>query len=230
MTPSKIKVGNETISRSKCKKLLGIKIDSQLNFKEHIESLCKKASQKLNALSRLASSTNFKRRRLIMNSFVICRFSYCPVVWIFHSRKLNTRINRLHERALRVVYKDFDSSFEELLRKGSSTTLHQRNLEKLMTEIFKIKTEIALMKGVFEFVDVPYNLRNPSKCSRSIPCTERYGIETASSIGLKLWHKVPAEIKNSKSLEEFKARIKSWVPKSCPCKIRKRFIKHISYL
>ena len=99
-----------------------------------------------------------------------------------------------------------------------------------MTEIFKVKTEIALMKGVFEFVDVPYNLRNPSKCSRSIPCTERYGIETASSIGLKLWHKVPAEIKNSKSLEEFKARIKSWVPKSCPCKIRKRFIKHISYL
>ena len=107
MTPSKIKVGNETISRSKCKKLLGIKIDSQLNFKEHIESLCKKASQKLNALSRLASSMNFKRRRLIMNSFVICHFSYCPVVWIFHSRKLNARINRLHERALLVVYKDF---------------------------------------------------------------------------------------------------------------------------
>ena len=150
----------------------------------------------------------------------------------FHSRKLNVCISRLHERALRVVYRDFDSSFEELLGRGSSTTLHQRNLQKQVTEIFKIKTGIApeLMKGVFEFTDVPYNLRNQSKCNRSIPCTERYGIETASSIGPKLWDKASTEIKNSKSLEEFKVRIKSWVPKNCPCKICKLFIKHVGYL
>ena len=123
-----------------------------------------------------------------------------------HSRKLNARINRLHERALRVVYRNFDSSVEEPLRRDSSTTLHQRNLQKLMTEILKVKTGIALelMKGVFEFTDVPYNLRIQSKCNRSIPCTERYGIETTSFIGPKLWDKVPTEIKNSKSLEEFK--------------------------
>ena len=66
------------------------------------------------------------------------------------------------------------------------------------------------MKGIFEFADVPYNLRNQSKCSRSIPCTERYGIETASSIGPNLWNKVPTETKKSKSLEEFKARKLSW--------------------
>ena len=152
---------------------------------------------------------NFKQRRLIMNSFVVRHFSYCPVVWMFHSPKLNNCINRLHERALRVVYRDFDSSFEELLRRHSYTTLYQRNLQKLMTEIFKVKTGIVpeLMKGVFEFNDVPYNLKNQSKCNRSIPCTERYGIEMASSIGPKLWEKSPTEIKNSKSLEEFKVRI-----------------------
>ena len=132
---SKITIRNKTISSSKCEKLLGIKINNNLNFKEHIESLCKKASQNINALSRLASSMNFEQRRLIMNSFVICHFSYCPVVWMFHSRKLNARINRVHERALRVVYRDFDSSFEELLSRDSSTTLHQRNLQKLMTDI-----------------------------------------------------------------------------------------------
>ena len=75
-----------------------------------------------------------------------------------------------------------------------------------MTEILKVKTGIALelMKGVFEFTDVPYNLGIQSKCNRSIPCTERYGIETTSSIGPKLWDKVPTGIKSSKSLEEFK--------------------------
>ena len=86
---SKIKIGCKKISSRKCEKLLGIKIGNNLNFKEHIEYLCKNTSQKINALSRLASSMNFEQRRLIMNSFVICHFSYCPVVWMFHSRKLN---------------------------------------------------------------------------------------------------------------------------------------------
>ena len=80
-----------------------------------------------------------------------------------------------------------------------------------MTEIFKVKTRIApeLKKSVFEFIDVPYNLRNQSKYNRSIPCTEKYDIETVYSIGPKLWDKVLTEIKKSKSLEEFKVRIKS---------------------
>ena len=211
---SKITIENETIS-SKCEKLLGIKIDSNLNFKENIESLCKKASQKINALSKLASLMNFAQKRLTMNSFVSCHFSNFLVVWMFHCRKLNAHINRFHERALRVVYKDFDPSFEELLRRDSPKALHQRNLQKVMIKIFDVKTGIAqeMMKGVFEFVDVSYNLTNQSKCSRIISCTERYGIEATSSIGPKLWDQVHTEIKNSKSLEEFKARIKSWIPK-----------------
>ena len=97
---SKIRIGNKTISSSKCEKFLVIKIDNNLNFREHIESLCKKASKKINALSRLASSINFEQRRLIMNSFVICYFSYFPVVWMFHSRKINACINRLHKTTL----------------------------------------------------------------------------------------------------------------------------------
>ena len=82
---------------------------------------------------------------------------------MFHSRKLNARINRHHERALRVV--DFESFIQEVLRKDSTTSLHQRNMQKLMTEIFKVKTGIVtqLMKSVFEFADVPNNLRNQSE-------------------------------------------------------------------
>ena len=139
---------------------------------------------------------------------------------MFHSLKLNDRVNRFHKRALRVAYRDFNSYFEELLRKVSAATLHQRNVQRLMTEIFKVKTRIAseLMNRVFEFADVPYNLRSHSKCNHSIPCTERYSIETASFVGLKLWGKVPTEIKTSKSLEEFKAQIKSWVPKNYPAR------------
>ena len=65
------------------------------------------------------------------------------------------------------------------------------------------------------FLNLIFNLRNQSKCNRSISCTERYSTETGSSISRTLWGKVPTETKNSKSLEEFKVRIKSWVPKNC---------------
>ena len=125
-----IKIGDETITRSKCEKLLGVKIDQELNFNEHMTLLCKKASQKLNALSRLASSMTFDQRRLIMNSFITSNFSYCPIVWMFHSRKLNERINYIHERSLRIVYKDSKSSIKELLAKDNSLTIHQRNFAK----------------------------------------------------------------------------------------------------
>ena len=83
-----------------------------------------------------------------------------------------------------------------------------------MTEIFKVKTGIIpeLMKGVFEFTNLTYNLRNQSKCNCSIPCTKRYGIETTPSIGPKLCDKCPTEINNLKSLEEFTVRIKSRIP------------------
>ena len=76
-----------------------------------------------------------------MNSFVICQFSYCLEVWICHSRKLNARIDRLHERDLRVKYRNFDKSFQKLLKKESSVTLHQLNLQKLMLRYSKLKLE-----------------------------------------------------------------------------------------
>ena len=133
-----IKIGNETVS-SKYEKLLEAEVDHELIFNEHVSSLCKKASQKLNALSRIASCMTFDQRRLILNSFITSHFSYCPIVRMFHSRKLNERINHIHERVLRIVYKDFNSSFQELLTKDNSLNIHHRNLQKLVTEIFKVK-------------------------------------------------------------------------------------------
>ena len=75
-----IKNGNETVSSSKYEKLLGVTVDHQLNFNEHVSSLCKKGSQKLNALSGIASCMTFDQGRLILNSFIPLHFSYCPIV------------------------------------------------------------------------------------------------------------------------------------------------------
>ena len=132
-------VKNVPIASSCCEKLLGIKIDHKLSFEPHVESLCKKASQKLNALARMASSLKFKQRKLLLNAFITSQFSYAPVVWIFHSRKLNNRINHIHQRAIRLVYKYYTRFFDELLFKDHSFRIHHRNLQKLAIEIFKVK-------------------------------------------------------------------------------------------
>ena len=70
---------------------------------------------------------------------------------MFHSRTLNNRINKLHERVLRLVYKDPLLTFQQLLEKDNSVTIHERNLQKLATEIFKVKKKPSpkFMSNIF---------------------------------------------------------------------------------
>ena len=105
--------GNETfifkslvMKNSKEQKILGVTIDNKLTFKSHIKNLCKKASQKISALSRLSNHLNDSQKRLVLNSIVKSQFSYCPLVWMFCSRTSNSMINKLHGRALRVILND----------------------------------------------------------------------------------------------------------------------------
>ena len=227
-----VKVENTTIATTKCETLLGIKLDNKLTFQTHVESLCKKASQKLNALARISSLISLEQRKLLFNAFIRSQFSYCPLVWMLHSKKLNHRINRIHERALRTVYKDYDSSFENLLLKDNSLTTHQRNLQILATEIYKVKSGIApeIMSEVFSIVDNPYNLRNNVKFKSKNIHTVRYGTETLSFIGPKIWTEVPDKCKTANSLKDFKVSIKSWIPDNCPCKICRVYVQNLGYL
>ena len=73
--------------------------------------------------------------RLIMNVFFSSQLGYCLLIWMFHNKRYNNKINRLHERMLRIVYKDYKSSFEELLSEDKSFTVHHKNVQKLASEI-----------------------------------------------------------------------------------------------
>ena len=124
----KIKIGNFDITNSKSEKLLGVKFDHKLSFDDHISALCKKASRKINALSRVALYMNISKRHVLMNAFFQLQYSYCLLVWMRHSRANNGKINRLHERCLEVIYSDKQSSFETLLEKDGSVSVRNRNL------------------------------------------------------------------------------------------------------
>ena len=87
-----------------------------------------------------------------MSVFFSSQSGYCPLVWIFHSRTFNSGINKLLEGALRFVYKDSTSCFDEMLKKENTFTTHPRNIQKLLIEMYKVKHKIAqkLMCELFQ--------------------------------------------------------------------------------
>ena len=212
-------IGGEIIIGEKSVKLLGIYIDNKLDFNIHLSKICSKVSLKLHALARISHLLSTDKLKIVVKAFIDSQFQYCPLVWMFHSRTINNRINRLHERALRLAYKDSTSSFEELLAKDKSFTIHHRNLQKLVTEIFKVKNKSApsFMNTIFPASINPYNLRNANDFKTSNVHTVHNGTETITYRGPKTWSLVPENIKNSKSLSEFKAKIKLWKPEGCMC-------------
>ena len=115
-----IMIENEQIRNSSCEKLLGVFFDSELAFQSHIDNICKKASQKLNGISRITPYVDFNEKRLAENAFFMAQFNYCLLISMCHSRTYKNKINRLHKRCLRLIYNDKRSSFENLLEKDNS--------------------------------------------------------------------------------------------------------------
>ena len=132
-----IQVEHFTIKSSKAKKLLGINIDHKLKFDIHVQSIYQKANRKLNALGRITNYMELPQKRILMNAFFKSQFNYCPTIWMFHNGSLNNKINRLHERCLRIIYNDKHSNFEKLLNKDNSVSIHHSNLHALAIKCTK---------------------------------------------------------------------------------------------
>ena len=216
---------NITIKSIKEVKILGIKIDNNLNFNNHTKSICRKAGQKLGALLKISSNLSIKQKKLFSKSMIKCQFNYCSLVWMFCSRQSNNLINKIQEQSLRISYKDQKTSYHNLLGTHNELTIHQRNLQVLMTEIYKIVNGVAprIMNSLFEFRSNEYNIRNFQVLSTDFRWTVNYGIETITYISPSLWGNLPSEHKLAASLEEFKEKIKKWKCDKCSCKLCKNF-------
>ena len=152
---------------------------------------------------------------------------------MFHSRKMEHSTNSIHKKALKLVYQDsHDLTFQELLGKDKSVSVHQKNLQLLATEIFKSKTGVSseLMNDIFHFVERPYNLRSDYTLERKRDHTVYYGSESLSSLAPKLWDLLPNSIKNSASLKEFKTKINTWAFDRCPCRVSKKYVGRVGFI
>ena len=227
-----IKIGSDKIFNETSVKLLGVTIDQNLNFNEHVTNLCKKASKKLHALARVSKYMSMNKLRTIMKAFIESQFGYCPLIWMFHNRTLNNRINKIHERALRLVYKDNSSTFPELLSKDKSFSVHHRNLQKLAVEMYKVKHNISpqLMNDIFVQNKNTYDLRVKSTWKIRAVKSVYHGTESLSFRGPKTWDMLPSDIQNSKSLQEFVFKVKKWKPEGCTCRLCKIYITNLGFI
>ena len=175
-------IDNHTIISENKIEELGIILDSKLSFEDHINNLCKKA------LLRITPYMCLEKRKTVIKAYITSQFGYCPLIWMFHNRSLNNKINSLHERALRITYGDRSSSLENLLKKDNSVSTHHRNIQVLATKMFKVKNNIApkILKELFATKMSSYDLRNNDSFKRKRVNSAWHGNELVSYLGPKI--------------------------------------------
>ena len=218
---------NFVIKNSKEVEILGMTLDRNMNFHTHIKNICRKAGQKLSALLRISPYLDQRKKVLFYKSMIKSQFNYCPLVWMFCSRQSN----KVHERGLRLTYRDETKDFQQILREQNETTIHQRNLQVLMTEVYKIVNTIAppIMNSLFQFRYNTNNIKFKEIYTENRK-TVRYGTETVTYRAPFLWANLHMKYKNARSLDEFKSKIKAWKCDFCQCRLCKKYVQNLGFI
>ena len=227
----KLNVEDTSIEETDTGKILGITFDNKLSMCNHITNICKQASKKLYALARISHYLNNNQKRILMKSFITSQFNYCPIIWMYCQRRSNNLINRIHERALRIAYNDYVSDFHSLLLMDNSVTIHQRNIQTLILEVYKT------MHGINpDFMNEVFTLRKHNYSTREQhliypkPHTVAFGLETFGYKAGQLWSKIPQEIKNIKTISDFKRQVSAHIQNICKCNLCKTYIQNLGYI
>ena len=133
-------IDNKKITSEHSVKLLGIEIENQLKFDNHVSTLCRKAGSQLNAIGRLRKYIGFPEKKALIEAFVFSNFNYCPLVWHFTSMTSTNRIEPIQKRALRLLYNDYTSNYDSLLAKANKPSMELKRYRTLAWRFLKHQT------------------------------------------------------------------------------------------
>ena len=175
---------------------------------------------------------SLQQRRILLKSFAEAQFGYCPLVWMLHGREIDRKINDTPETSICIVYRDYNSSFKDLLKKNNSVCIHHRNIQSLVVELFKVKVNLSntIMNDIFPTRVLNYNLRSQTDFFRNNVNTTKFGLNSLRYFASKVWSMIPIEIKNSSTVEIFKSKISKWEPNDCDCKLCQDYLHRIGYV
>ena len=125
-------------------KILGVNLDDELNFRDHIRGMCKKLGGMIGILRRLKNLIPVNARLLLYKSVILPHLTYCHLVWHFCSASDVRKFERLQERALRLVYNTTADSYDTLLKRAKLTTLQNRRLQDILILMFQVKNELVM--------------------------------------------------------------------------------------
>ena len=218
-----INVSGKTIFSTDSIKFLGINIDNKLKFNEHINSLCRHASQQLNSLYRLNKYLTFESKQVLVNSFIYSNFNYCPLVWHITSANSIKKIEKIQERSLRFLYNDFNTSYDQLLELAGKSTMLVSRVKTLCIEIYKTINCINpnYMQNIFMKSINRISPRYPNNLNVPQVNQSNYGTKSLRVLGPKIWNELPEEIKSAETLKMFKTNIKMWEGPTCNCSLCK---------
>ena len=125
-----LNVNGTNVPLKSCVKLLGVFIDYELTFSEHVNYICKRISRQLNAIRRLSKYLKSDCLMKLFHTFVSSNFNHCPTTWHFTSKSNTMKIEKVHKAALRVVYNDYTTSYSGLLDMSNRSPLFLARLSK----------------------------------------------------------------------------------------------------
>ena len=162
--------------------MFGVYTDSKLNFKLHIDIICKSAPNQLNALLRLKRYLGHEGRFVLVNSFIYSNFDYCPLVWMFSNKRLLNKIENLQKRAPRFFLDKYASSYELLLVKSGKPTMNLTRERLLCIEIYKTFNSLnpCFMQELFKLRETNRNICNKYKLNLDIPVVNQVTYGTKS--------------------------------------------------
>ena len=128
--------------------------------------------------------------------FTTVNFNFCPLVWHFCSAKSTNKIEKRQERALRFLYNDHVSSYNDLLLKSQRCTMHVSRLRSLSLAIFKTLHDLnpSLMKDIFQIRTSNYSSRNPNNLTHYRPNQVTFGTNSLKSLGPRIWNCLPEDL------------------------------------
>ena len=217
--PVTIKVNDAEINSENSVRLLGLEIDSKLNFDKHITQLCKKSAGQLNALCRLNSFLNIDQRKILVNSFIYANFNYCPLVWHFSSKKSINKIEKIQKRALQFFHEDYESDYDTLLKRSDKCTMEVKRLRTMALEIFKSFHNLnpSFMKDLFQKRNNTYKRKNDLIIPPRNSAT--FGNKSLRCLGPHIWNTLPESIKEITSYDRIKESLKNWYGPRCKCSV-----------
>ena len=188
------------------------------------QSYVKNVARQLNELQRLSKFLNENTRPTFFKSFIKSNFNFCPIVWHFCSQT-NTEKNRKKEkeklqyRALRIVYNDYQVSYEDLLHRVNTTTLHLGRMQSIAIETYKCLNGIApqYIRDIVKYKNAKYNFRYENMLQLPTVRTSRYGKKCFRFEAARVWNSLPTEIRCAENFKEFKRLVHTWTGPECKC-------------